>query len=146
VTKRLGLMMLVFGIPVALLSACSSSANGGANGSTSFHRVAQITATAKPGVPYGPLGYVDHQTQTLEYLQYQLSLRFGRLDESFGYTAANGGVMRFNFNGPRSKVHSFVSALRSSGLVASIVVRSRNIPCPTKALEIGRKVRTPGCP
>jgi hypothetical protein len=91
VTKRLGAAMLVVGLLSALLSACGSSSDNGANGNTSFHRVAQIAATAKPGVPYGPLGNVNHQTQTLEYLQSQLSLRFGRFVEAFGYSAANGG-------------------------------------------------------
>ena len=45
--------MLASGILAALLSACGSSSLSGPNGITSFHPVAQITATAKPGVPYG---------------------------------------------------------------------------------------------
>ena len=120
--------MLVVGVLPGLFTACGSSSGVGANGSTSLHRVAQITATAKPGVPYGPLGNVDHQTQTLEYLQYQLNRRFGRMDASYGYSAASDGAMDFHFHGTKSEVQSFADALRSSGLVASIMVSYRNTP------------------
>jgi hypothetical protein len=71
---------------------------------------------------------VDHQTHPLEYLQYQLKLRFGRRDESYGYSAANGGALGFNLNGTMAEVQSFVDALTSSGLVESVVVTYRKIP------------------
>jgi hypothetical protein len=101
----------------------TGSIPSGAHASIPNPSTAVVTAIGKPNVPYGRLGSVLNSPNTLEYLQYQLQERFGRVDNPYAYTASpRGGIMTFTFTGSRAQLAAFVAELRTSNLVASVTV------------------------